>query len=43
MKELGVTEVLRVKEQALQSACEAAELIVRVDDIIKCAPRERRR
>ena len=43
MKELGVTEVLRVKEQALMSACEAAELIVRVDDIIRCTPRKRER
>lgn len=43
MKEQKVTEVLRVKEQALLSACEAAELIVRVDDIIRCAPRKRER
>jgi len=30
-----------VKEQALMSASEAAEMIIRVDDIVKCAPRER--
>ena len=34
-------ESLRVKEQALMSASEAAEMIIRVDDIVKCAPRER--
>mgnify|MGYP002623902182 FL=1 len=39
MQKLGVTECLRVKEQALLSASEAAEMILRVDDIIKCAPR----
>ncbi len=41
MKTLGVTECLRVKEQALMSASEAAELILRVDEIIRCAPRRR--
>ena len=41
MKALGVTECLRVKEQALLSASEAAELILRVDEIIRCAPRKR--
>jgi len=41
MKEMGVTECLRVKEQAVVSATEAAEMILRVDDIVKCAPRKR--
>jgi len=41
MKDLGITECLRVKEQALVSATEAAEMILRVDDIVKCAPRKR--
>lgn len=41
MQKNGVTECLRVKEQALLSASEAAELIMRVDDIIRCAPRKR--
>ena len=41
MDELGVTECYRVKEQALISASEAAEMILRVDEIIKCAPRKR--
>ena len=41
MKNLGITECLRVKEQAVISATEAAEMILRVDDIVKCAPRKR--
>jgi T-complex protein 1 subunit beta len=41
MESLGVTECLRVKEQALVSATEAAEMILRVDDIVRCAPRNR--
>lgn len=32
---------LQVKEQIILSATEAAEMILRVDDIIKCAPRQR--
>lgn len=43
MQKLGITECLRVKEQALISASEAAEMILRVDDIIRCAPRPRDR
>ncbi len=34
MKEDGVIEPLRVKVQALQSAGEAAEMILRIDDMI---------
>ncbi len=41
MDKLGVTECLRVKEQALISASEATEMILRVDEVIKCAPRKR--
>lgn len=41
MKELGITESFAVKRQVLLSASEAAEMIIRVDDIIKCAPRRR--
>ena len=41
MKTMGVTEAFRVKEQALISATEAAEMILRVDDIVRCAPRQR--
>lgn len=41
MKELGITESFAVKRQVVMSASEAAEMILRVDDIIKCAPRKR--
>jgi len=41
MKELGVQESFKSKLQVLLSASEAAEMILRVDDIIKCAPRQR--
>ncbi|TPX62190.1 hypothetical protein PhCBS80983_g00650 [Powellomyces hirtus] len=36
---LGITESFKLKKQVLLSASEAAELILRVDDIIRCAPR----
>jgi T-complex protein 1 subunit beta len=39
---LGVTESLKLKRQVLMSAAEAAEMIIRVDDILRCAPRQRR-
>merc|ERR1712183_251692 len=41
MQKMGVTEAFRVKEQALNSATEAAEMILRVDNIVRCAPRQR--
>lgn len=41
MKELGITESFAVKRQVLMSAAEAAEMILRVDNIIRCAPRRR--
>ncbi|KAK1166772.1 T-complex protein 1 subunit beta [Acipenser oxyrinchus oxyrinchus] len=41
MVELGVTESFQVKRQVLLSAAEAAEMILRVDNIIKAAPRKR--
>ena len=41
MQELGITESLSVKRQVLVSASEAAEMILRVDDILKAAPRKR--
>lgn len=41
MEELGITEALKLKRQVLLSAAEAAEMILRVDDIIRCAPRRR--
>lgn len=43
MKTLGVTESFKLKRQVLLSASEAAELILRVDDIIRAAPRRRER
>ncbi len=39
MVELGITESYQVKRQVLLSAAEAAEMILRVDDILKSAPR----
>jgi len=41
MWDLGIRESYKSKLQVLVSAAEAAEMILRVDDIIKCAPRER--
>jgi len=41
MKPLGIMESFRSKMSQLCSAGEAAEMIVRVDDIIKNAPRQR--
>ncbi|XP_002131299.2 T-complex protein 1 subunit beta-like [Ciona intestinalis] len=42
MQKLGITESFQVKRQVLVSAAEAAEMIIRVDNIIKSAPRQRR-
>jgi T-complex protein 1 subunit beta len=41
MQKMGVRESYKSKLQVLVSAAEAAEMILRVDDIIKCAPRQR--
>lgn len=41
MKAMGITEAFVVKRQVLLSAAEAAEMILRVDSIIKAAPRRR--
>lgn len=41
MKKLGITESFVVKRQVLVSAAEAAEMILRVDNIIRAAPRRR--
>jgi len=41
MEQGGIFESFRVKQQILLSATEAAEMIMRVDDIVKCAPRQR--
>jgi T-complex protein 1 subunit beta len=42
MMDLRVYESYKSKMQVLVSAHEAAEVILRVDEIIKCAPRQRR-
>jgi len=41
MKKLGITESYKLKRQAVLSASEAAEMIIRVDDILRSAPRKR--
>ncbi|RQM21802.1 hypothetical protein B5M09_004620 [Aphanomyces astaci] len=41
MEALGIRESYKSKMQVLLSAAEAAEMILRVDDIVKCAPRQR--
>lgn len=41
MSELGISEALEVKQAVLLSATEAAEMILRVNEIITCAPRRR--
>ncbi|GFS36018.1 TCP-1/cpn60 chaperonin family protein [Actinidia rufa] len=41
MAELGISEAFKVKQAVLLSATEAAEMILRVDEIITCAPRRR--
>ncbi|SCV70606.1 BQ2448_3368 [Microbotryum intermedium] len=41
MKECGVTESYKLKRQVVLSASEAAEMILRVDDILRAAPRRR--
>ncbi|KAI9452998.1 chaperonin Cpn60/TCP-1 family [Russula earlei] len=41
MKDIGVTESYKLKRQVVLSATEAAEMIIRVDDILRSAPRKR--
>ncbi|KAJ7570675.1 hypothetical protein O6H91_01G131000 [Diphasiastrum complanatum] len=41
MESRGIYESFKVKQSVLMSATEAAEMILRVDEIIKCAPRQR--
>lgn len=41
MKALRITEAYKSKLQVVVSAHDAAEMILRVDDIIRCAPRQR--
>ena len=39
MRERGIIESFKLKRQVVSSASEAAEMILRVDDIIRAAPR----
>lgn len=41
MEERGIYEAFKVKQAVLLSATEASEMILRVDEIITCAPRRR--
>jgi len=41
MRDLGVTESFKLKRQVLLSASEAAEMILRVDTILRATPRKR--
>ncbi|KAJ8581016.1 hypothetical protein M405DRAFT_938496 [Rhizopogon salebrosus TDB-379] len=41
MRQLGVTESYKLKRQVVLSASEAAEMIIRVDDILRATPRRR--
>lgn len=41
MKALGITESFKVKSQVVISAAEAAEMILRVDTVMRAAPRQR--
>ena len=41
MVALGIRESYKSKLMVVTSAAEAAEMILRVDDIVKCAPRQR--
>ncbi|CRG91344.1 putative T-complex protein 1 subunit beta [Talaromyces islandicus] len=43
MAELGVVEAYKLKRAVVSSASEAAELLLRVDNIIRAAPRRRER
>ena len=41
MAENGITESYKLKKQVVVSASEASEMIMRVDDILRSAPRKR--
>jgi len=41
MMEAGICESFKLKSQVVLSSSEAAEMILRVDDIVQCAPRQR--
>ncbi|KAG1825177.1 TCP1-beta [Suillus variegatus] len=41
MRQLGVMESYKLKWQVVLSASKAAEMIIRVDDILRATPRKR--
>lgn len=41
MKKLGIREPYRVKAHIIRAAAEAAEMVIRVDHVVKSAPRKR--
>lgn len=41
VKELGITESFKVKSSVVNYAAEAAEMILRVDDVLRAVPRQR--
>ncbi|CCW60959.1 unnamed protein product [Phytomonas sp. EM1] len=43
VKELGITESYKVKSSVVAYASEAAEMILRVDDVLRAVPRQRTR
>ena len=43
MVELGILESFHLKRQVVISAAEAAEMVLRIDNIIRAPPRQRQR
>jgi len=41
MFDIGIMESFKVKLHVLLSASEAAEMLLRVDNVVQCAPRQR--
>ena len=40
-RDMGVIESFKAKSAVISSAAEAAEMVLRVDNIFRCAPRQR--
>jgi T-complex protein 1 subunit beta len=43
MADLGILESFHLKQQVVNSAAEAAEMVLRIDNIIRAPPRPRQR
>ena len=43
MVQLGILESFHLKHQVVTSAAEAAEMVLRIDNIIRAPPRQRQR